>query len=231
MRIATRVLGIWLAMAGVALVALSVFAVAGGFDRRSVLAESGPDRYSWIGGSVALAFGVVFILAGRHFFKLDLDALDETRDRPASRFAPYLLAHLHELKVTAGAGFAISLVRLAAVSFGMDWPGKWATFTLYLASIGLLFLGGQIGSGGTVNHLDWEQIPGRIRPALRIVWMAIGPALWVLLLIFAWNRWHYKVYSAVIEAGFVTLLFAWAALFFGYGEIRPADTPRKVLES
>jgi len=77
MRIATRVLGIWLAMAGVALVALSVFAVAGGFDRRSVLAESGPDRYSWIGGSVALAFGVVFILAGRHFFKLDLDALDE----------------------------------------------------------------------------------------------------------------------------------------------------------
>jgi hypothetical protein len=72
MRIASRVLGIVLAMAGAALLALSVFVVAGGFDRRSVLVESGPDRNVWIAGSVPLAFGVVLILAGRYFFRLDL---------------------------------------------------------------------------------------------------------------------------------------------------------------
>jgi hypothetical protein len=229
MRIASRVLGIVLAMAGVVFLALSVFVVAGGFDRRSVLVESGPDRNSWIAGSVSLAFGLVLILAGRYFFRLDLDALDETRGWPASRFAPYLLAHLYELKFTARAGFVISLVRLAAVSFGVDWPGKWAALPLYLASISMLLVAGQIGKEGL--DLEWEHVPERMRPILRVLWKAVGPALWIFMPLFVWSRWRHQAFLPVISAGFIVLFFAWAALFFAYGEIRQAETPRKVLES
>jgi hypothetical protein len=229
MRIASPVLGIVLAMAGAVLLALSVFVVAGGFDRRSVLVESGPDRNSWIAGSVPLAFGVVLILAGRYFFRLDLDAFDETRGWPASRFAPYWLAHLPELKFTARAGFVISLVRLAAASFGVDWAGKWATLPLSLASVSLLVIASQIGKEGL--DLEWEHVPERMRPVLRVLWKAVGPALWIFMLLFVWSRWRHQVFSPVISAGFIVLLFAWAALFFAYGEIRPAETPRKVLES
>jgi hypothetical protein len=81
-------LGVVLALAGLAFFVVAFFAVTGTFDRKSVLLESGPDAAIWIVDAFIVAVGVGFILAGRYFLKLDIDAVDDTEDRPASRFAP-----------------------------------------------------------------------------------------------------------------------------------------------
>ena len=127
MRIASRIVGIVLALAGLAFLALPFVIVTGGFDRKSVLADSGPDRTAWIAGSICAILGVGFILAGTYFFRLDVDALDEAQKPPASRFAPYFAAHRRELKLIAQAGLVISLIRLGVACFSVDWPGRWAT--------------------------------------------------------------------------------------------------------
>jgi hypothetical protein len=70
-----------------------------------------------------------------------------------------------------------------------------------------------------------------MQPVLRVLWKAVGPALWIFMLLFGWTRWRHQVFSPVISAGCIVLFFAWAALFFAYGEIRPLEMPGKALES
>lgn len=216
MRVAGRIVGVLLLLAGLSFLVLFVFLVAHGFGRQSVL--WGPDRSSWIAGSVLMVAGVGFILAGRSFLKLDVDEFDGPQ--PASRFALLFIAHRRELKIIAQAGLLISVIRLAATSLGDDWPGRWATFPLYFVSIGLLFIAGQIARGRGSDHLDWEEVPERVRPFLRILWKSVGPALGILVLLFAWSQLRHQVPSPVLRAGFNVVLFAWPALFFAYGEMR-----------
>jgi len=193
MRVASRVLGFVLALAGVGFFVASFFVVTSGFDRKSVFVESGPDRTVWSAGALSAAFGVGFLLAGGYFLKLNVNELDETQEQPPSRFAPYFLAYRREFQVIAQTGFVISLIRLAVACFGRDWPGRWAALPLYVVSIGLLVIATQITRGGA-DHLDWERVPERMRPVLRIMWNAVGPALWILLgLLFVWNRRRHQV--------------------------------------
>src|SRR5580658_10518846 len=166
MRIASRIVGVLLALAGLAFLVLFVFLVTFGFGRQSVLL--GPDRSSWITGSVLMVAGVGFILAGRNFLKLDVDEVGGAREQPASRFARFFIAHRPELKVVAQAGLVISLIRVGAACFGADWPGSWAAFPLFIASIGVLIIASQMAKEGAVNRLDWEQVPERMRPVLRV---------------------------------------------------------------
>jgi hypothetical protein len=119
MRIASRVVGVALALAGLVFLSLSVFLLLA--RPESVLADPGLGRRARTDLPV-LVLGVGFILAGWYFFRLDVDKLDEVGDQPASRFAPFLLAHRRALSVIALVGFAISLIRVAAVCFGRDWP-------------------------------------------------------------------------------------------------------------
>jgi hypothetical protein len=223
MRIASRVIGVALALAGIAFFVVSFFIVTGGFDRRSVLVDSGPDRTEWIAGSFSAALGAGFILAGLYYLKFNVHELDQAQERPASRLASYLANHRRALKVVAQAGLVVSLIRLAAACFGQDWPSEWAALPLSLVLISLVVVAGQVARGNVADHLDWEQVPARVRPALRILWKAVGPALLILGLLFAWSQWRHQESSPVVQKGFVVILFAWAAIFFAYGDIRAGE--------
>ena len=220
MRVASRIIGVALALAGLVFLGLSVFIVAGGFDRRSVLVESGPDRTGWISGAITAALGVFFLLAGWHYLKLDVDQIDDANNQPASRFAPYFISHRREFKLIAQIGLVISLIRLGAACFGVDWPGRWAAWALALVWIGLLVIGRQIAEPPTMG-LDWQTVPERLRPVLKAA-VNLGRAAFVILLLaFVWNQWsHHQAPPRVVNNGFLPLFFAWEALFFAYGEVK-----------
>jgi hypothetical protein len=120
MQIASRALGTVLALAGLVFLALSVFVVVGGFDRKYVLIEPGPDRTVWIAGAFSAALGVALVLTGRYLLRLKTAELDEAQGRPARGVGLHLIGHRHGLKIGAQVGFVISLLRLTAASFGMD---------------------------------------------------------------------------------------------------------------
>src|ERR1700728_4985159 len=113
MRIASRVVGVVLVLTGLGFVALSGYVFAIGRWRS--------DAAIWILCACLVSAGVGCVLAGRYFLRLDFNEPEDAQVRPASRFAPYFLAHRRELKLIAQVGFAISLVRLAAACFGRDW--------------------------------------------------------------------------------------------------------------
>ena len=89
MRVASRVIGVVLALTGLGFLALPAYVYA--------LGQGSPDAVSWI----VIAVGVGCLLAARYFLKLDVDALADTGDRPASRFALYFIAHRRELRLIA----------------------------------------------------------------------------------------------------------------------------------
>jgi len=188
MRIASRVVGVVLALAGLVFLGLS-FLILVTFHPESVL-ETPQLRSRLTGGLSGMVVGIGFILAGWYFFRLDVHKLDEVDDRPASRFAPYFLAHRRELKLIAQVGLAVSLMRFAAACFGRDWPGRWTAWALALVWIGLLFIGRQIAKPSTMD-LDWQSVPERLRPFLKAT-VNVGRAAFVILLLaFVWNQWSH----------------------------------------
>jgi hypothetical protein len=216
MRIASWIVGALLAITGLVFISFAVvFLVT--FRPESVLA--GPQWGKRLtGGLPALVVGIGFILAGWYFFRLDVDKLDEAC--PPSRFAPFFIAHRRELKFIAQAGLAISLVGFAAACVGVDWPGRWVSWVLGPVWAGLLIISTRIASGRVLGHPDWERVPERMRLPLRIMWNAVGATLWILWLLSLWNQWsRHQASSRVLESGIVVLLFAWEALFFGYGKL------------
>jgi hypothetical protein len=104
MRVASRVIGIVLALAGLIFVSFSILFLLQ-FRPQSVLAGPRFGRPAWTGAAFAAVLGVGLLLAGWYYFTLDLDALDDIEERPASRFALYLIAHGSELKLIALVGF------------------------------------------------------------------------------------------------------------------------------
>ncbi len=217
MRIASRVVGVVLALAGLLFLGLSVVILVT-FHPESVLETPELGR-RLTGGLTGMVVGVGFILAGWYFFRLDVDKLDEADDRPASRFAPYFLAHRRELKLIAQVGLAISLVRFAAACFGRDWPGRWSAWALTLTWAALLVIGMQIAKPPTMA-LDWQTVSDRLRPVLKATVDVGRAALVILLLAFVWNQWFNRVPARLIQAGLIMLVFAWESLFFAYGEVR-----------
>ena len=142
MRVASRIVGVALAFAGLAFLLVALLPLL--FFRESVLVGS----QDWKGPvfAVAALIGVGLLLLGRYYFRLDVNALDAP-DPSTSRFAPYFLARRLELKFIAQVGLAISLIRLGALCFGVDWPGPWMTWPLAIAWIGLGIVAGQLARG------------------------------------------------------------------------------------
>lgn len=215
MRIASRMVGVLFALAGLGFFAVFIAAVIYTPERRSVLLP--PDRSVWIAGLVSLAVSVVCILTATHFFKLDLNAPDELSVR-SSRFDPFFIAHRRRLKIVAQIGLAISLIRLGAVCFRVDWPGRWVTWPLFLTVIGLLVAGGPLRK------------PEMSAP--RVIEKATGAALLVLILLMEWNALSQrKVLPEIVRAAVVALLFAWQALYLARSEMQAVETPGDVLKS
>jgi hypothetical protein len=212
MRTASRIVGVVLVLAGTGFVALPGYVFA--------IGQWSSGAAIWILCAFLVAAGIGYLLAGRYFLRLDVDEPDEVEHQPASRFAPYLLAHRRELKFTAQAGLAISLIRLAAACFGRDWPGRWLAWPLVLAWIGLVVATSRIAKPRTMN-LDWQTVPERMRPALNATLNLGRAALLILAMLFAWSQWfHHRVGAQLVQAPVITLIFAWESLFFSYGELR-----------
>jgi hypothetical protein len=224
MRVASRVIVGVLALTGLIFVSLGTLLFFL-FHPQSVLAESPFGRPVWTGPAMAVGLGIGLLLLGWYYFRLDVDALD-AQDQPTSRFALYFLAHQRQLKVIAQVGLAISLIRFGALCFGVDWPGRWVTWPLAIAWIGLGFVAGPIARGQATDRLDWERVPERMRTVLRMAWKAVGPALWILLLLIAWGGWRRQAsWLAVTNGLLVVVIFTWEALFFAYGEMRTDEKP------
>jgi hypothetical protein len=216
MRLASRVVGVVLVLAGTGFVALPGYVFA--------IGQWGSGAASWILCAFLVGAGIGCLLAGRYFLRLDFSEPDEAHDQPASRFAPYFLAHRRELKVIAQIGLVMSLIRLGAAFFGVDWPGRWVAWPLVLALIGLVVIGSRIAKPRTVD-LDWESVPEWMRPALKATVRAGGAAFLILGLILVWNQWSHRQASAhIVEYGFMALLFAQEALFFAYGRMRAEES-------
>jgi hypothetical protein len=226
MRVASRIVGALLALAGLAFLALFVFVVTLGFDRGSVLIEAS-HRTTWIAGSFATALSIAFLLAGRYYFMLDVEKPDEEPVRSPWRFAPYVQAYRHQLKTIALVGLVISLVRLAAACFEVDWPGAWVTWPLLLAAFGLGTIAGRSSIPDAMNRFDWKAVPKRIPAALNLALQG-GEAVFVILaLLSVWNAWSHHLVSPppAILTGLVALLFGWEAVFFSYGKIHIDNAP------
>jgi len=190
MRVASRIIGVALALAGLGF--LLVFPL---IVRESVLAGS----QSWKGPAFAVILAVGFLLAGWYYFKLDIDALDDTEERPASRFARYLIARHRELRLIALVGFAVSLIRLGALCFGVDGPGLGVRWGLLLIWMALPAAGGDLGAGGR----SWLK-------SVRNVGIA---AICILALLWAWSQYsHQQAASRISEATLMVLLFAWESM-------------------
>jgi hypothetical protein len=221
MRLASRVIGIVLALGGLVLVVISIVLLVT-FRPESVL--QGPQLGKRLAsGLPGFVVGAGFILAGSYFFRLDVDRLDEAWH--PSRFAPFFIAHRRELKFIAQVGLGISLIRLGAACFGVDWLERWASWTIGPVWAGLLVIAIHIASG-RMDHLDWEQAPERMPLGPRIMSKAVGSALWILWLLSLWNQWfHHQAPPRILGDGIMVLLFAWEALFFAYGRLGVDNAP------
>ncbi len=226
MRIASRVIGVLLALAGVGFLAASILALISGFQRGSVLVDANPSKETWIAALFVACFGIGFVLGGWHYLRLDPDRIDDTEERPPWRFAPFFLAHRRELKVIAIIGLGISLVRLGATCFRVDWPGPWAGWALLLAGIVLAAIEGKIAKPNFGDRME------RMRPAPRIIWKTIGAMYLILMLLLVWNQWgHHEMLSRIVRAGLIVLLFIWEAMFFDYGEAHARGSAQNALKT
>jgi hypothetical protein len=203
MRVASRVVGIVLALVGLIFVSLGALLLFL-FHPQSVLTGSAFGRPALTGPAWAVGLGL--LLLGWYYFKLDIDAPDKTQERPASRFAPYLLAHRRELRIIALIGLMISLIRFGAACFGIDWTGRWKWF-LVLAGLGLVAIQGEVS---------------KAKPGVpKAIEKAVGTAFLILILVWLWSQWSpQQTASRISQAALVVLLFAWDALSFQYVELR-----------
>ena len=127
MRIASRILGIVLALTGLGFTALPFYVYAVG--------QWGPleDVGSWFFGLACIAVGVGCAFGGRYFLRLDFDTPDQAQEKSASAYAGFLLSHRREWKTIAQSGLLFSLIRFAAACFNVNWPGRWADWCLILS--------------------------------------------------------------------------------------------------
>ncbi len=194
MRIASRIVGCLLALAGLGFLGLSVLLVA----------HLDPNKTHWIAALVVAAFGVGLLFGGWYFFRLDVDAVDGPA---ASRFAPFFFAHRRELKLVAQVGLVVSLLRLGAACAGWDWPGRWALWALILLGIAL--------APASAGQLSWDNAPSWVRSVSNVVQVM---SLLLVIGLF-WSRWSHSavIPVSIVRAGLPVVLFAEPLLRLTFG--------------
>jgi hypothetical protein len=79
MRIASRVVGVVLALAGLACFALCFLALLGSFERRSVLAEAPPSPDTWAVSGSCAAIGIGLIVVAWYYLRMDAKGEDSPK--------------------------------------------------------------------------------------------------------------------------------------------------------
>jgi hypothetical protein len=127
MRLAARIAGVSFILLGLAVLIGAVYL---GTYRDSVIAPRPRDWQVVFGG---ILLGLVFCAAGLYNFKV------EARQQGIGGFKKFLAAHVRELRFVAYLGCALSMIRLAAMCFGVDWPGRWSELPLVLGIVVLIY--------------------------------------------------------------------------------------------
>lgn len=215
MRIASRIIGVVLALAGLVFVVISLLSLIK-FRPESVL--EGPQFGRRLAAVMpALFFGLGFLLAGWYFLRLDVNRLDALPN--PSRYAPFFVAHRRELKLSALIGLVISLIRAAGIYLGLDWAERWTSGPLALVWVALFIIASQFFKQAG-DHWEWEIIPEWMRPFLNPITTAVVAAVLILLMMSEWTQvFHHPASYRVMRSLFPPLIFAWESLFFAYGRL------------
>lgn len=219
MRVASRIIGVVLALCGFGSIAILGYVAA---------TEGWPSSSAaWKAGAFFLAAGCGLILAGRYYLRLDPDKLDQ--ERPASRFASFSLVHRRQLQLVAQSGAVLSLIHFGAACVGTDWPGRWLLWPLGIGAVVLQSIARKTADPAASNNLGWSNVPKSIRVVLQPIRKVGDAALLVMLLLICWNQWFgqslagstiYSRGSRIVGTGYVALLYLFEALFFRYGDLR-----------
>jgi len=217
MRIGLKILGIFLALFGVFLLTVFPFALGNAIKTS--------DNGAVVMSGILVAIGMGFFFAGRHFFQLDPEVKDPAP--PVSNLTRFLVNHRRDFKVLAQVGLVLSMVRLTAAFFGLDWPTRYATSFLLIGAFALYYCGGKAANPTVTRNRDWMKVPTWIRRVLEPAQKA-GVVLWVgSLFLFAYAQWHHsnsevsRFVSRIILDAMITFMYALTSLFFAYGELQP----------
>jgi len=219
MRVASRIIGVVLALCGFGFVAiLGYVSVTEGWPSSST---------AWKAGAFFAAAGFGLILASRYYLRLDADKLDQ--ERPPSKLASFSLAHRVQLQLVAQTGAALSLIHFGAVCLGKDWPGRWFLWPLGFGAVALQSIARSLADPAASENLGWSNVPKPLLVVLQPIRKVGDVAVLVMMVLICWNQWSgqslagngiYSRGSRIVATGYVALLYVLEALFFRYGELR-----------
>jgi hypothetical protein len=176
---------------------------------------------------IFIAVGLGSILAGRWYWRMDLDGPVEVH--PTSSFTRFLVNHRHQLKVLSQTGVALSLIAFIAACFGHELT-KRAWLPLMIGALVLNSFATKVANPEIVDNRDWMRVPGWIRQALPRIEKPLGVAWFLVIGLVLVNEWllhsalsgrsAYRVAVLLVVYAMPASMYGLQALFFQYGELR-----------
>lgn len=217
MRLFGRIFGAFLALCGVAFLALFVYG----------LVTEGWRSWDWKLDALLIAIGLGLILAGRCYWRIDVNA--PVVAQPTSDFTRFLVSHRYQLKVLSQTGAALSFVAFIAACFGRELTNR-AWLPLLIGALVLNSFAKKAANPAIADNRDWMRVPGRTRKALTQIEKPLKAASIVLIVAILVNEsLLHSLLSSSSAYRFTVLLVLYAmpatmyalqALFFEYGELR-----------
>ena len=219
MQVVSRIIGVVLALCGFGFIAILGY----------VCATEGWG--SGFGAWTLLGIGLVLMLVGWYYFRLDPGALDQVQ--PPSSLARFSIVHRRQLTALAQTGAVMSLIHFGATCVGTVWPGRWFLWPLGIGAVVLQSIARRIADPAANEQLSWSNVPKLVRVVLQPIRKLGDAAVLVMMVLICWNQWSgesltgraiYSRGSRIVATGYVALLYVFEALFFRYGELRQAHS-------
>ena|SRR5579872_1752388 len=220
MKTASRIIGTLMMVAAIGFLAVVAYLA---FNENWSTATA----VEWEASGILLILASALLLGGRSYLRFDPEA--EGRQQPASEATDFLITHRARLKVLAEIGLALSVIRIATAFVHSDWLGIYSNFWLAAGVVVLFYWARKMANPSVAGNHDWQRVPEWIRRSLPRLWqVAVGASI-VLLGIRQWfhtsitpdNR-TYVVIERIVSGMCLSLFYTIEALYFKYGELRPA---------
>jgi hypothetical protein len=217
MRLFGRILGAFFALCGIAILAMFV----------SGLATEGWHRGNWKEDGVFIGVGLGLILAGRYYWRMDVNA--PVKAQPTSSFTLFLVNHRHQLKVLSQGGLALSLIAFIAACFRYK-STRWTWLPLFIGALVLNSFARRVANPEIADNRDWMRVPEWIRGTLPRIEKALGVAWFLVIGLILVNEWllqsrlsassAYRFGVLLVLYAMLVSMYGLQALFFQYGELR-----------